>query len=103
MSPFSQIPPENVTNGQLYAAIMAIASKQALQAEELARLREGFENHRKEYIEYRKDHKHMVDAWLAARGTVRFLKFLAYIGVPLGTVFAFLNGMFNNVLGKGPT
>lgn len=90
--PFPPTPPENVTNGQLYAAIQAIAHTQNEQSrrtnEQLGELRNDFE-------QYKNDHREMVETWTTAKGTMRFIKFLAVIGVPVGAIVAVVAGVFN--------
>lgn len=88
MSPFSDQPPENVTNGQLYMAIMRLSQKQNDAVGEITRLR-------KEYEDSKLQQKELVETWMAAKNTLRFLKFLAMIGLPLGTVMALVTNLFS--------
>lgn len=93
--PFPPTPPENVTNGQLYAAIMAVAAKQNEQAQKHENTNERLTELSENFDQYKKDHKDMVETWTTAKGTMKFIRFLAMIGVPLGAIWALFAGFFS--------
>lgn len=86
--PFPPTPPENVTNGQLYAAIMAVAAKQTEQAQKHEHTNERLTELSHNFEQYKKDHRDMVETWTTAKGTMRFIRFLAMVGLPVGALWA---------------
>lgn len=96
--PFPPTPPENVTNGQLYAAIMTVASRQADHVREQEQTNKALQELQQDFEQYKKDHKDMVETWTTAKGTMKFIRFLAMIGVPLGAIWAIITSL----IGKTP-
>ena len=93
--PFPPTPPENVTNGQLYAAIMAVAAKQNEQAQKHEHTNERLTELSDNFEQYKRDHKEMVETWTTAKGTMKFIRFLAMIGLPIGALTALIAGVLN--------
>lgn len=88
--PILALPPEHVTNGQLYTALLTVVRqqqdiyrKQVEQSGTISELRRDFESQVKKQQD-------MIDAWTAAKGTLGFLKLIASIGLPIGAVLAWI-------------
>lgn len=88
--PIPPLPPEQVTNGQLYAALMSVAHS----VSDVSRKVDGVaaENMqlRREFEQYKTNTKGMLDTWTTARGTMAFIRWMAIIGFPVGGLIAFL-------------
>lgn len=82
--PFS-IPPENVTNGQLYMALQSLRAQVGDVADEQTRLRTDFEADRR-------DKADMVAAWKAGGAVMKLIKLLGSLAIAAGAIFAFLKG-----------
>lgn len=79
------MPPENVTNMQLYAMLRDIRHLQVRQAERVDAFVMDFDKHRKEV-------EPMLQWFGAAKVGAKVMVFLAAIGVPAGVVLGWFAG-----------
>lgn len=81
------VPPEHVSNGQLFMMMQSMHVQNTLMNRQLGALDAKVEAMQVEY-------KGMAEAWRTSQSVVSFMKLLALIGLPMGALWALLARQF---------
>lgn len=74
------IPPENITNSQLYSVMQRVDAKQSLHLLKQAELTERFD-------QFEQDTRDLLAAWRTLDGLYRFLKYVAAVVAAVGVIY----------------
>lgn len=86
----SSVDPEKISNAQLFAILIAVRGEVSATRRENQSILEQMDSVKKEFKEYRESQKDMLETWSTARGVLKFIKFLAAIGIPITALAAII-------------
>ena len=86
----ANVDPEKVSNAQLFAILIGVRAELIATRSEIQTTAEEIVKVQEEFCKYRQAQKEMMETWNTARGVLKFIKFLAAIGLPITVILTLL-------------